>query len=232
MIKKPAKTLLLVEDEAIIALSETQFLKNEGFNVVHVYSGQEAVEILNIRPCMIDLILMDIDLGKGTDGIEAARNIFKNYDIPLIFLSSHTESDIFDEIGKINFYGYVAKNSCSTALLIAIKTAFRLHEEHRALNRKEKALRLALRSLKSFNKDSLAVSGIGRVLTGHALDFFNQHEHADIKEDSWRPSVYSSKTMEKSVSVKGFHYNWCWIQKKQEDELIDTEIKFCNNKGA
>ena len=59
----------------------------------------------------LDLILMDIDLGKGMDGTEAAQIILHNREIPIVFLSNHTEKEIVNKTEKITSYGYVVKNA-------------------------------------------------------------------------------------------------------------------------
>jgi DNA-binding NarL/FixJ family response regulator len=74
----------------------------------------------------INLILMDIDLGDGMDGTEAAEIILSRHDIPLVFLSSHTEPEIVRKTDGITSYGYIVKNSGETVLLASIKMAFRL----------------------------------------------------------------------------------------------------------
>ncbi|HEY1406640.1 MAG TPA: PAS domain S-box protein, partial [Spirochaetota bacterium] len=78
----------------------------------------------------IELILMDIDLGRGMDGPQAAALILAQRDIPIVFLSSHIEPEIVQKTEKITSYGYVVKNSGDTVLLTSIKMAFRLHDAH------------------------------------------------------------------------------------------------------
>ena len=58
-----SKTILLVEDEAIIAVIHKRILSKYGFNVISVATGEKAVETAASTPG-IDLILMDIDLGE------------------------------------------------------------------------------------------------------------------------------------------------------------------------
>lgn len=66
------KTILLVEDEMIIAMAEKRKLEQDGYVVLLVPSGEEAISLVSSRSESIDLILMDIDLGKGMDGTQAA----------------------------------------------------------------------------------------------------------------------------------------------------------------
>lgn len=133
------KTLLLVEDDAVIALAESSILKKYGYQVVPVHTGLDAVDATRKYP-EIDLILMDIDLGEGIDGTEAAEIILLERDIPIVFLSSHTEPEIVARTEKITSYGYVAKNSGNTVLDASIKMAFRLFEANREVREKEKLL--------------------------------------------------------------------------------------------
>jgi len=135
------KTILLVEDEALIAMAEAQMLSRHGYQVVTAYSGEQAVGMAATRP-EIDLVLMDIDLGKGrTDGTQAAEQILLQRDVPLIFLSSHTESEVVEKTEGITSYGYIVKHSGETVLLASIKMAFRLFEARLKEKAKDEALR-------------------------------------------------------------------------------------------
>jgi DNA-binding NtrC family response regulator len=122
------KTLLLVENEVLIALSKKIELEKYGYNVLTVNTGEKAAALTkdNID---IDLILMDIDLGKGIDGTQTAEIILKEKDIPVVFLSGHTELETVEKTEKITSYGYVVKNSSITVLDASIKMAFKLFDE-------------------------------------------------------------------------------------------------------
>ncbi len=135
------RSLLLVEDDVVIAFAEQRWLKDYGYNVTHVLSGQEAVDCTLSKENAFDLILMDINLGEGMmDGTEAARLILEKRDIPVVFLSSHTEPEIVARTEKITSYGYVVKDSGITVLDASIKMAFRLFESRQREKEKDKAL--------------------------------------------------------------------------------------------
>lgn len=119
------KTLLLVEDEVIIAMAGKVHLEKSGYSVLTANSGEKAVELFKIHPA-IDLVLMDIDLGDGMDGIDAAKVILSVRDIPIVFVSSHSEPAIVEKTEQITSYGYVVKNSNTTVLVASIKMAFKL----------------------------------------------------------------------------------------------------------
>jgi CheY-like chemotaxis protein len=122
-------TILLVEDDILIARLEKRQLENKKYQVVHVKSGEEAIENIFKKKESYDCILMDIDLGDGMNGSETSRQILKEIDVPIIFLSSNPENDIinkFDKTEIINSYGIVLKNSGIIILDISIKIALRL----------------------------------------------------------------------------------------------------------
>ncbi|MFW5712318.1 MAG: PAS domain S-box protein, partial [Spirochaetota bacterium] len=138
-----SKKILLVEDEALIAMVEAQLLKKHGYEVVTVYNGEKAVEAAD-NDSEISLVLMDIDLGKGMDGTEAAEKVLENHDLPIVFLSSHTEPEIVEKTEGITSYGYIVKNSGETVLLASLKMAFRLYDAHLELKRQKENLNTAL----------------------------------------------------------------------------------------
>jgi len=130
---KDQKTILLVEDDAIIALSEMIQLKDYGYSVIIAHNGEKAVEKVKTNPDSIDLVLMDIDLGNGIDGTEAAGEILRDNDIPILFLSSHTEPEIVERTENLTSYGYVVKSAGITVLDASIKMAFKLYEAKQKL---------------------------------------------------------------------------------------------------
>ena len=138
-----SKKILLVEDEAIIAMNEAQMLKTHGYEVVTVYNGEKSIGAVDSDPD-ISLILMDIDLGRGMDGTEAAQIILESHDLPIAFLSSHTEPEVVEKTEGITSYGYIVKNSGETVLLASIKMAFRLYEAHFEMKKQKENLRTAL----------------------------------------------------------------------------------------
>ncbi|OHD19870.1 MAG: hypothetical protein A2Y38_26705 [Spirochaetes bacterium GWB1_59_5] len=148
------KTILLVEDEAIIATAEKMSLEMYGYSVVLASNGEKAVEVLGTYP-EIDLILMDINLGNGIDGTEAAEIILKDYDVPILFLSSHSEREVVERTEKITSYGYVLKNSSITVLDASIKMAFKLFEANYRLETSEEYFR------HSFENAALGVCYVG-----------------------------------------------------------------------
>lgn len=152
---KKNASILLVEDEAIIAFKERLELEEHGYRVTHCLRGEDAVARFRAEPDAYDLVLMDIDLGRGMDGPEAARRILEARDVPLVFLSSHTERDVVARTEEITSYGYVVKNCGITVLAASIRMAFRLHDEIVERRRVEAAYRHSEAMFRALSEDSL-----------------------------------------------------------------------------
>ena len=121
------KTILLVEDEIILSRAESIIVEGFGYEVVAAHDGETAIDMAS-GDRKIDLILMDIDLGGAVDGPEAARRILEKRNVPIVFLTSHTESEYVDRVKEITRYGYVIKNSGDFVLRSSIEMAFELFE--------------------------------------------------------------------------------------------------------
>lgn len=125
-----------MEDEAIIALDEARRLERFGYEVVVAHAGEKAVARALADP-PVDLVLMDIDLGAGMDGREAAREILRHRSIPIVFLTSHAEEDVVARVRDITRYGYVLKNAGDFVLKSSLDMAFELFQAHERLEQSE-----------------------------------------------------------------------------------------------
>lgn len=160
------KKILLVEDDPIIALCEKRMIEGFGYLVETVSDGESAVARYAADPS-VDLVLMDIDLGKGMDGTQAAALLLASRDVPIVFLSSHDEVAIVEKTEGITSYGYITKNSNKTILDASIKMAFKLFDANAktlAINRKLEATLEALPDL------YFEVDRQGRYLDYHSYD--------------------------------------------------------------
>ena len=180
MIVKNKETLLLVEDEILVAMEKQQELEKYGYNVVTVHTGEDAVAISRGN-YKIDLILMDIDLGSGIDGTEAAGLILKERKIPVIFVSSHIEPKIVEKTEKITSYGYVEKSSNITVLDASIKMAFKLFNAKEKIEHQLFAKEVLLKEVHHRIKNNIA--SIGCLLSLQAQST-TTHEVQSILQDT------------------------------------------------
>jgi len=141
------ETILLVEDDAIIALAEKNTLESFGYGVALARSGEAAIEAVLRSGMPVDLILMDIDLGRGIDGTEAARRILADRNIPIVFLTAHAEREQVLKVRGLTRYGYVIKNSGDFVLQSSIEMAFELFRAHEDLRNQEARLSTLLNTI-------------------------------------------------------------------------------------
>lgn len=128
------RKILLVEDEAIIALNFSQMIEKYGFTVVTAGNGVHAVEMFGSDED-ISLVLMDINLGRGMDGTETARSILSIREVPIVFLTSYTDSTTVQKVKNITRYGYVPKNLGEFILIEAVSIAYELFEAHQKIEK-------------------------------------------------------------------------------------------------
>ena len=106
--KMKAIKVLIVEDEALIAMATADMLHNAGYHVTAmVGTGKEALKSVMKDPP--DLILMDIRLDGDLDGIETAGLIQKQFNIPVIYISANLDEPTLDRIKNTWFAGCLNK---------------------------------------------------------------------------------------------------------------------------
>ncbi len=121
MIFVAKQKILLVEDDAIEAMDIKRTLESFGYKVPFTASrGEEAVE--KARKELPDLILMDIILKGEMNGIETANKI-KELEIPIIYLTAHSEDSTVQKAKFTEPYGYIIKPYDSSELKYAIELA-------------------------------------------------------------------------------------------------------------
>lgn len=142
--RAPAR-LLVVEDERIVALDLKLTLESLGFQVDATTSTQaDAVRLtMSYRP---DLVLMDINLEGGGDGIEAAAELARFADVPVVFLTAYADNDILRRAGAVAPYGYLVKPVQQRELNATVQMALARVRASRERQQAERRLRLALDS--------------------------------------------------------------------------------------
>jgi DNA-binding response OmpR family regulator len=127
--------ILLVENELIIALSESRVFAGTGYQVAIADNGEAAVHMALSQS--FDIVLMDIDLGGGMDGGEAARRIREGGGPPVVFLSSHTEESAVSKTRDSGGYGFIAKGSGDRVLIASVRMALELSSALKSLAKSE-----------------------------------------------------------------------------------------------
>jgi CheY-like chemotaxis protein len=120
--------ILVVEDEAIIALDIQSILSKLGFSEPEVvHSGEESIQkVASGRP---HLVLMDIKLKGKLDGIQAAHEIFYQYNVPVIYITAFGDEATLQRANGTARYGFITKPFEETDLQSTIENAL-----HKAYN--------------------------------------------------------------------------------------------------
>ena len=139
--------ILIVEDEGITALNIKGLLENWGYeNPLIALSSKDIFQVVvQYRP---NLILMDINLNGNIDGIEIAKQLQADFDIPVIYLTAHRDEAIVERAKLTAHYGYVIKPFNNEELKITIDQAFYRHKMERKLEKANKRLQIELEEKK------------------------------------------------------------------------------------
>lgn len=118
--------VLIVEDEAIVAMGIKHKLEKLGHKVIAmVTNGKEAIYASNEYD--IDIILMDIVIKGDMDGIETANIICADKDIPIIYLTAYADDEMLERAKITQPYGYIIKPFKSSELNANIEMALFKH---------------------------------------------------------------------------------------------------------
>lgn len=116
-------TILVVEDETIVAKDIQQSLARLGYDVpATATSGEEAIrKTKEIQP---DLVIMDIVLKGKMDGVETAQEITRRFDVPVIYLTAYADETTLERVKTTSPAGYMLKpfqpNELRTAIELAL----------------------------------------------------------------------------------------------------------------
>ncbi len=114
--------ILVVEDEAVISLRLKKRLAKMGYDVPAIaYSGEDAVE--KARRFKPDIVLMDVMIPDKVDGIEAAKIMKAELNIPVIFLTAFSEDKIIERAKQVEPFGYLLKPFQDREIKAAVEVA-------------------------------------------------------------------------------------------------------------
>ena len=119
---KSPVNILIVEDEAIIAVYLELLLREAGYTVTAIApSGEEAIQCAEAN--LPDLAFMDVNLVGGMDGVEVAEYLETQYAIPVIYLSAYTADQLRKRVNPARPFRYLPKFFHPAELIQAIEDA-------------------------------------------------------------------------------------------------------------
>jgi len=138
--------ILIIEDEAIVAREIQSRLSRMGHKVVGVaHSPEKAIQMA--RTTRPDLLLTDINLGDALDGIDVAREIIAEREIPVIFLTAYSDEETVKKAKSLAPYNYILKPLEYRELQIAIELAIYKFNVERELRETKQLLTTALQCI-------------------------------------------------------------------------------------
>ena len=183
--------ILVVEDDSTTAKVMSLYITDLGYQVAGMaHDGKNA--IFKTRELQPDLVLMDIFLGKGLDGIGAAEIIQRHFGIPVIFVTSHAEESTLERAKAIKPAGYINKPLRDTDLKTSIELAISNSGLQPSVEKKPRASTVEL---------LMSIYGLSR---SEAKVTAKLVEYPDIKyvADSLNISVSTARTHLKHIYSK------------------------------
>ncbi|MBN9689266.1 MAG: response regulator [Verrucomicrobia bacterium] len=140
------RRILVVEDEALIALDLEHRLTSLGYVVVDIATTAESA-LQRARELRPDLVLSDIMLRGTVDGTEAATAIASELSIPVVFLTGHSDPRTVQRAKDAEPFGYLVKPFKDNELTVALEVALLRHSLEARIRRAERFLAAILASL-------------------------------------------------------------------------------------
>ena len=140
------KTILVVEDERIVARDIQKSLSDLGYFVPRTAaSGEQAIQIASDhRP---DLVIMDVRINGERDGIEVASVLRERFDVPVVYLTACADEVTLSRAKQSGPFGYLLKPTTKNALRSAVEIALFKHETEKQLRERERWLATTMRCI-------------------------------------------------------------------------------------
>jgi two-component system, cell cycle sensor histidine kinase and response regulator CckA len=156
---------LIVEDESLVAIDIEERLVQLGYEVAAVVdNGADAIRYA--QAMRFDLVLMDIHLQGETDGIQTAATLRETMDVPVVFLTAHSDETTLDRAGRSEPLGYLLKPFDERDLRATLQLA---HYRHRSESRLREMQRRLAATLHSIGDGVIATDADGRLTFINAM---------------------------------------------------------------
>ena len=177
------KRILVVEDQGLLALDICTRLSALGHDPIEsVRRGEDAIkQALILEP---DIILMDIQLEGEIDGVSAAETIQKSKNIPIIYLTAHSDAHTLDRAKKTTPYGYLLKPFEEQELNAAIETAIYKYEMEQKVRESEQKYTAFMNSFEGIvyqtklDSGPVFINGLVEKITGYTEAEMFEKEHS------------------------------------------------------
>lgn len=194
-----ATNILIVEDESIVRKDIERSLTKLGYNVIaQADNGEKAIEMA--KEHKPEIALMDIMLKGNMTGIEAANEIKKIIDIPVIFLTAYADEATLNKAKITEPHGYILKPFKEIDLHTTIEMALHKHKKEQEL----KVENDLLKSLSAFKSDAqfLFVKHHSRLIKLNTSDIYFVEALKDYVQVVTKDHKYTIHATMKDVEKK------------------------------
>jgi len=208
-------TILIVEDEGIVAEEIKSRLRHRGYEVTAIVaSGEDAVaKAEEARP---DLVLMDIKLRGEMDGIEAAKEIRSRFDIPVIYLTAYADEDTLHRAKVTEPFGYILKPFEERELHTSIEMGLYKHKMEKKLRESEENYcslfdNAILGIYRITSSDNIVMANPAFVAMLGYSSFEELTQHCQLGGDIYSPKIPRSEItqlVEREGKVMGIESAW------------------------
>ncbi|MDF3067490.1 MAG: Sensory box histidine kinase/response regulator [Polyangiaceae bacterium] len=138
--------VLIVEDERVVATHVERSLEDAGYSVVGIAStAAEASELVSGSPP--DVALVDIRLRGKSEGFEVAERLRTEHDVPVVYMTAHTDDETLQRAARTGAYGYVVKPFTIGEVKSALQVALHKHRLDQHLAQRERWFSTTLRAI-------------------------------------------------------------------------------------
>lgn len=194
--------VLVVEDESIVSKDIQNTLTKLGYQVIGAAStGEKALTL--VKNEVPDIVLMDIMLKGDLNGIEVAKLIKANYNIPVIFLTAYADEATLNKAKLAEPYGYIIKPFKEQDLQATIEMALYKFEKDQ-----EASAPVVTTVKEEFNDGFIFVKSNGKLLKLRTADIYYIEALKDyvvINTNDARYTIHSTmKEIEKKMGTDEF----------------------------
>jgi len=190
--------ILIVEDEILVATDIEESLESLGYEVQNsVATGLDA--IAEVEKSLPDLILMDINLKGDMTGIEAAKAISNNHNVPIIYLTANADMSTINQAKVALPYGYIIKPFTDKDLQTNIEIALYKFENDMKLKMESEQFNTFF-DLKDHEKNQMIIHGT-KGLEKINIDevYFLERKEEQTAIHLFDEEIISNKTLEEMI---------------------------------
>jgi len=143
---KKRSSILIVEDEPIVAKDLQETLRDMGYDAYAIASSADDAIRRATEKCP-DLVLMDIRIRGARDGIQTAEILREQFGVSVIYLTAHADDATIERAARTAPYGYLLKPIKSADLRSAIEVAVFKRKLDKAISERERRLSTALNAI-------------------------------------------------------------------------------------